>query len=227
MAPDKISDVIDKIRAFLKYKKTAEQNTKEYINGFDSVYTQAKTKGQIELPQTFLMYMLLENMELSDSDFRLVLTNIDFIQKETIYDQTKRALIKFFGSIRASDTSDNMKIIGGPDAYYNNNFSKNKFRTFRGRNRGYATGTQNQSRFSQQPGYATGIQNQSRFSQQPKKTNPTKFGKTMTCDYCKAITHLIRDCPEVQRQAYFGEEDEGVTFGYWMPKDSLWSKLAS
>ena len=69
---DAVSDMCDKIRAFMKLHKNSSQTMQQYISEFDRAYTTAKNGGLTDLPQQYLMYMLMENALLKDQVFRLV-----------------------------------------------------------------------------------------------------------------------------------------------------------
>ena len=103
---DAVSDMCDKIRAFMKLHKNSSQTMQQYISEFDRAYTTAKNGGLTDLPQQYLMYMLMENALLKDQDFRLVLSSIDFTKTDSLYKHTKEALIKFFGSLKPAQTTD-------------------------------------------------------------------------------------------------------------------------
>ena len=51
------------------------------------------------LPQAYLMFLVLENAHLEDQDYRLVLTAIDFKKADTLYEQARDGLIKYFGAL--------------------------------------------------------------------------------------------------------------------------------
>ena len=51
----------------------------------------------IVLPETVLALQLLESVYLERKERQLVLTAVDYSQKETMYEQMRKALIKFHG----------------------------------------------------------------------------------------------------------------------------------
>ena len=101
-AKDEISDMCEKIRKFMKLHKTKDQTIQQYISSFDQAYTSAQNSGLTALPDQYLMYMLLENSQMKDQDYRLVLTSIDLSKANTLYSQAKKSLIKFFGALKPS-----------------------------------------------------------------------------------------------------------------------------
>ena len=105
-ARDEVQDTCEKIRSLVNYKKETSMNMKSYISGFDAKYVMAQKAGLTEMPQEYLMYHLMENCLLSDVNYRLVLSSIDFSKKTTLYKQAKLALIKYFGSVRQEPAPD-------------------------------------------------------------------------------------------------------------------------
>ena len=99
---DEISDMCEKIRKFMKLHKAKDQTIQQYISEFDQAYQSAKNTGLTDLPDQYLMYMLLENALLKDQDYRLVLTSIDLTKENTLYKQSKESLVKFFGALKPS-----------------------------------------------------------------------------------------------------------------------------
>ena len=68
----------------------------QYITNYDRKVSELKRDG-IELPETVLAFQLLESVCLEKKERQLVLTAVDYSQKETMYEQMRKALIKFQG----------------------------------------------------------------------------------------------------------------------------------
>ena len=91
-------DIHNKIIDFTRNKKKSDQTFQQYISSFDASYRQAKKAGLTDMPQAYLMFQLLENSGLNDQDQRLCQTDISFTETDKLYDNTKKAIIKYFGN---------------------------------------------------------------------------------------------------------------------------------
>ena len=68
----------------------------QFIANYDRKGNELKRDG-IVLPETVLALQLLERVYLERKEIQLVLTAVDYSQKETMYEQMRKALIKFQG----------------------------------------------------------------------------------------------------------------------------------
>ena len=93
-----LHEIHNKIRDFTKNNKKTDQTYQQYISSFDNSYCQAKQAGLTEMPQAYLMFQLLKNSGLSESDQRLCQTDISFSDLTKLYENTKKAIIKYFGN---------------------------------------------------------------------------------------------------------------------------------
>ena len=73
---DSLTDMCEHIRAFMKMVKGKEQTMKAYISNFEAAYKKAKEKGLPAMPPKFMMWSLLESVNISDPECMLVLTGI-------------------------------------------------------------------------------------------------------------------------------------------------------
>ena len=89
---ESISDMCEAIRSFMKMCKSEEQTIADYLSTFDSMYNRACTKGLTELPQAYLMFLVLENAHLEVQDYRLVLPSIDFTPTSRTLSNASRAV---------------------------------------------------------------------------------------------------------------------------------------
>ena len=97
---DEITITVDKISAFMDLKRTPDQTVREFVTEFESAYTVAQSKAKLtNLPPQYLMCAIIKNSNISDHDRKLVLSGIDLSKPETIYKETKKALIKYCGDI--------------------------------------------------------------------------------------------------------------------------------
>ena len=107
---ESISDMCEAIRSFMKLSKSEDQTMSDYLSTFDSMYNRACTKGLTDLPQPYLMFLVLENAHLDVQDYRLVLTSIDFKKVDDLYDQARESLIKYFGALKPQTNQPQMKL---------------------------------------------------------------------------------------------------------------------
>ena len=164
----KLHEIHNKIRDFTKNKKKADQTYQQYISSFDNSYRQAKKAGLTEMPQAYLMFQLLENSGLSESDQRLCQTDISFSDLTKLYENTKKAIIKYFGNknnvnMGSSKTDSRFDLVEEKDAFFGD--FRNRAGTFPtvrgkppfGRGAGYNSGIRGNWR---QPSHVT-------FNQRP------------------------------------------------------------
>ena len=84
----------DLIKHFNKFTSTVRKHNQDllsYVNAFDLAYFDLK-KMEEELSQTFLALFLLTNANLSDVDFQIITSQLDFNEKESLYSEAKSAL---------------------------------------------------------------------------------------------------------------------------------------
>ena len=113
LGEDEVTEICDKIRAFMEVKRQSGQTVKEYVSDFEHHYKVAQSKRKLkELPGQYLMYTLLTNARVSENDRKLVLSGIDLDKPETIYKETKAALLKYCGDHKATpcDSGDGVQL---------------------------------------------------------------------------------------------------------------------
>ena len=79
---------------FSKLRKTDTDSMAQFITNYDRKVNKLKRDGTV-LPETVLALQLLESVYLERKERQLVLTAVDYSQKETMYEQMRKALIKF------------------------------------------------------------------------------------------------------------------------------------
>ena len=104
-AKDDISELYDKTEAFLHTVKKEGESMKEYINRFDDAFSQATKAGIGAVASGFIMCLFVKNAGIDSKDFKFVASGIDFSKKDTLYDQAKDSMIKYFGSIGSKTES--------------------------------------------------------------------------------------------------------------------------
>ena len=208
---DEVLDACEKIRALVTHKKDPSATMKQYISGFDAKYVLAQKAGLNAMPQEYLMFHLMENCNLHESEYRLVMSAIDMSKKDELYKQAKSALIKFFASMRPDSyknegdvsTLPNMKIEEEDTLYAGGqNYGRGNFR-----GRG---GFRPRGNFNQGTWRNSNPQNfQDRNFSKPIN-NVGKDGKPQLCHSCGSYRHLQASCPD-RFEAYVEGEDQDQT----------------
>ena len=93
---DDLSLTFETWSTFIRLRRKDTDNMVQYITNYDRKVSELKRDG-IELPETVLAFQLLESVCLEKKERQLVLTAVDYPQKETMYEQMRKALIKFQG----------------------------------------------------------------------------------------------------------------------------------
>ena len=97
LGKDEFTDCTQKIDNFENFQRADRQSLREYIELFDSKYKKLE-KLQIKLPNEILAFKLLRGANLSDMQKMIVLTRVNYANKETLYEDTKQSL-KFMGDV--------------------------------------------------------------------------------------------------------------------------------
>ena len=90
---DDMVQMCDTIKAFTLCRRKENQHIKDYINEFESLYMKAKKKGLSNLPAEYLTFMLFENSELDTKDQRLAMVEVDFSNKNEMFEKSKKNLL--------------------------------------------------------------------------------------------------------------------------------------
>ena len=96
---DELMNSWNKFEDFEKFERKHGQNIREYVADFDLKFRKLE-KIHIKLPSEILAFKLLRNANLSKQERMLVLTGVNFAEKEKMYVQTKHSLIKFMGDLK-------------------------------------------------------------------------------------------------------------------------------
>ena len=186
---DDLSDSLEKFEEFEDFQRVNGQNITEYIAAFDSRYRKME-KFKIKLPSEILAFKLLRRANISKEEKMLVLTGMNYANRETLYEEAKQSLKKFKGDITEGSISTAASVKLEPAflaeneeallaaGYYKQGQGKRSVRTGRG---GY-------SRCGGQRGQG---------QEARRKMNPTgPDGKPLTCRVCGSYRHLMKDCPD-------------------------------
>ncbi|CAL4069464.1 unnamed protein product [Meganyctiphanes norvegica] len=86
---------------FDDYVKKPSDTMKEYVMEFDRLYRRCEKYTVLKIGDGALGFYLLKKAKLDDRETQLVLTGVDYKNKDvTIYEQMSSALVKFLGGQR-------------------------------------------------------------------------------------------------------------------------------
>ena len=208
---DELSDSLEKFEQFEDFQRVNGQSITEYIATFDSHYRKLE-KYKLKLPTEILAFKLLRKANISKEEKMLVLTGMNYSNKETLYEEAKQSLKKFKGGVTEVSASLGPSIKLEP--------------TFLAENEeallaaGYVK--QGQGKRSVKTGRGGNTQGGRQRAQGPevrRRMNPTgPDGKVLTCRVCGSYRHLMKDCPdswENIKKVHLVEDENVVLFtGY-------------
>ena len=93
---DELSEVYERYTKFARHEKKDQDNMEEFTSEFEKLYNRIKQKS-MKLPEDVLAFKLLDACKILHRDRQLVLTGIDYSQKESFFAQMKTSLRKFHG----------------------------------------------------------------------------------------------------------------------------------
>ena len=164
---DELMDSWNKFEDFEKFERKHGQNIREYVADFDLKFRKLE-KIHIKLPSEILAFKLLRNANLSKQERMLVLTGVNFAEKENMYLQTKHSLIKFMGDL----TEENARM--GPNVRLEPGWKK-----------------------LVSCSYKKGSFEHGSNGVVKKKLNPVgPDGKILLCDSCGSYRHLVAECQD-------------------------------
>ena len=180
---DELADSLDKFGEFEDFHRHDGMSISEYIASFDSRYRKIE-KLKMTLPSEILAFKLLRKANISKEEIMLVLTGMNYSNKETLYDEDKQSLKKFKGDIAEGSANSSSSIKLEP-AFLAEHEEALLAAGYIKQNRGGRSGKGAYSRGNQR----------GRAQQSSKKINPTGTdGKTLTCKYCGSFRHLVANC---------------------------------
>ena len=153
---------------FEKFERKHGQNIREYVTDFDLKFRKLE-KIQIKLPSEILAFKLLRNANLSKQERMLVLTGVNFAEKEKMYVQTKHSLIKFMGDLKEE------KARMGPNVRLEPGWKKLVSCSYN----------------------LKGSVDHGSNGVMKKKLNPLGLnGQILLCKSCGSYRHFVADCPD-------------------------------
>ena len=97
LAKGDLTDSLEKFENFEAFKRADGQSINEYVAVFDAKYRKLEKK-KITLPAEILAFKLLRKATITKEEKLLVLTGMNYDNKETLYEEAKKSLKKFKGS---------------------------------------------------------------------------------------------------------------------------------
>ena len=177
----------------------------------------------IKLPEEILAFELLSNANISEQDKMLVLTGIDFSQKSTLFDQTKRSLKKFKGEqaggsgdiagagqaikLEPAFLAENEEALAAAGYYRSrrktttvgSGFSMSRGNRIRGGGRGFvapSASERNRRSYARQNQKQGDVNPEKHVSKLEKPLNlKDANGQYLMCHNCGSYRHMFLDCP--------------------------------
>ena len=186
---DDLSDRFEKYEDFENFQRTNGQNIREFIADFDSKYRKL-LKMSINLPPEILAFKLLKTVNITKHQKMLVLTGVNFSNKETIYEDMKQSLRKFIGNSTENSVhiGSNVKLEPEFLAKYERELFKAGYvkHPYGGNMRNLHGGS-----CTENGGQKCGLMHMG------KKRNPVGMnGKLLKCKSCGSYRHLVAECPD-------------------------------
>ena len=165
---DELVDTLEKYEDFESFEREDRQSILNFISLFDLKYKRIERKNMKLAPEV-LAFRLLKKANLTRAEKLLILTGMDFENKPALYEQAKKALIKFKDCFSISSASN-------CEGKSFSQFKREKSWNIQGRD-------------NQKPIKANGFAR--------KKINQSGAdGKILKCLSCGSFRHLLDDCPD-------------------------------
>lgn len=191
---DDLSDCFDKYEHFEECKRVEGQSMNDFIAEYD-MRNNKIVKKKIILPQEVLAFRLLKCANITREERLLVLTGVDYTQKDTLYEQAKASLKKFKGQQLGSScvSGDSVPIKLEPAFLAQNEealLSAGYIKKKQWRNPSFKGDYSQPQRRGRESGVIP-------KTNRERRVNPDgPDGKPLTCRACGSYRHLLRDCPD-------------------------------
>ena len=96
LAKDDLTDSLEKFEDFEDFKRADGQSINEYVAVFNAKYRKIEKK-KMTLPSEILAFKLLHKANITKEEKLLVLTGMNYDNKETLYEEEKKSLKMFKG----------------------------------------------------------------------------------------------------------------------------------
>ena len=93
---DALEECLSTFEDFDDYRKSSQESYNMYISNFDQKVCKMKKSGVV-LPSPVLAFTLLRRAGLSHEEKLLILSGVDYAEKDTLYEQTQKSMKKFKG----------------------------------------------------------------------------------------------------------------------------------
>lgn len=200
LAKDDLTDSLEKFEEFEDYQRIDSQSVSEYIAQFDSKYRKIEKK-KMTLPPEILAFKLLRKANITKEEKMLVLTGMNYENKDTLYDEAKKSLKKFKGEVTegaAHGSTPSIKL--EPTFLAQNEEALLAAGYVRAKQGGRFNSTsQRVGGRSGRGGFARGTYNNrgSPMVNVNKNVNPVGAdGLPITCKSCGSFRHLVAKCPD-------------------------------
>ena len=164
----------------------------------------------IDLPQVVLATQIIDAANITDKEKQIVLTAVDYLKKDQMFDQSKSALRKFFGERISMTTAVKQEC---EDVNITTGYSRGRSNWQR-KPKGVAMTHEYQGnkQTATKENIGTGALARGRGSR--RRSNPLNFeGNLMRCRICDSVMHFQRNCPhsyENQSKQVFESKDKSV-----------------
>ena len=106
---DDLAESLEKFEEFEDFHRQSEMSITEYVASFDSRYRKIE-KLNMKLPSEILAFKLIRKANIGKEVKMLVLTGMNYANKETLYEEAKTSLRKFKGDFTEGKVSSNLSI---------------------------------------------------------------------------------------------------------------------
>ena len=94
LGKDDLTDSLEKFEDFENYKREPDQSMTEFLSKHDQKYNKI-VKLKMGLPPAIAAFMLLKKANITTDERLLVLTGMDYSDRDQLYEQAKRSLLMF------------------------------------------------------------------------------------------------------------------------------------
>ena len=209
-AKDSLADMCEHIRNFMTLKKSKDVSMKAYISDFEATYKKARIKGLPEMPHKFMMWFLLESVDITDQEYMLAISGVP-TDSADMYGAVKASMLKLFNTHRHVGSQRSEAVVSFDptlDTHWGHNGGQrgNRGGSFRG-GRGGARG---RGSTWHNPNTKQGV----KAEQANKPMNPLDAdGNPYTCNSCGSYRHFTRDCQHAAERKisqYYGESGDPI-----------------
>ena len=206
---------------FKEMKKKPEESIRDFVNRFDKVANSTK-KNNMVMSATVKAFKILDDAGLSETDRKLVMSDMDFAKADTLYDDAKIGLLKYLADKPGNTSSTSgIKMEPSDEVYLAKGWQPPGWGRDRGGGRGAGAGRGGRGRGrdgqGQRSSFPEGIRTPGggaggsagggpargggnrggEGSQKKKPENPRdENGEFYTCWSCGLFRHMLGSCPD-------------------------------